>query len=93
MSLGVTLLLHSFNKTVVFGLILDSWEVFSHILSQPSIVEYRFHLVDWALSQVRYRLVTPNTLCAMLLKLVHSQALEHGLLEVLMSLSCFLIGF
>lgn len=64
MSLGVSLLLHSFNRTVVFGFILDSWEVFSHILSHPSGVEYRFHLVDWALSQIRYRLVTPqNFVC------------------------------
>lgn len=52
-SLGATLLLCSFSKTVVLG-----FSVSSQVLGQFSCVRCQFHLTEWVLDPIRKWLVT-----------------------------------
>lgn len=65
MSLGVTLLLLPFNRTIVFGFPLSHWPIQSHILGNQSIVIVRqgFHFMGWALNVIIKWFVTPQHFC------------------------------
>ena len=47
-------------RAVVFGFTLGPWDTQSQALDHSCSVGYTFHLVEWALSQIRYWLVTPT---------------------------------
>lgn len=50
MSLGVTLLLLPFNRTIVFGFPQSHWPIQSHILGNQCIVRQGFHFMGGALN-------------------------------------------
>lgn len=72
MSLGVILLLHSLSRTVIFCCSLGYWvsQDFYHLSS----IEYEFYLVEWALVQVGYWLVTPKSF----VPLLHQNIFQAG---------------
>ena len=57
------LLLYSFSITVAFYFLLDPWAILSQVLCHLGSIRYSFHLVDWALSQIIYWLISPQALC------------------------------
>ena len=58
MSLGIILFLCPFRRTVLFGFPLGPWAIQSQVLGDPKSIGYGFHLMQWALSPIRYWLVT-----------------------------------
>lgn len=59
-SLGVILLLYSFSRAEVFYYSLGLWAIYSQALGYPSSVLDRFHLMECALIQIRFKFVTPT---------------------------------
>jgi hypothetical protein len=62
MSLGVILLLWSFSRIIKYSLLLGSWNIYSQVLGHSSSIGYGFHVMVWALSQIKYWLVTSRSL-------------------------------
>lgn len=63
MSLGIVLLLGSFNRLVLY-FPLGFWSVYSHVLGLINSVRSGFHLMERALNPTRKWLVAPVTLAA-----------------------------